>query len=87
MKRSIEISGSTCLLYPPPGYVYPVTGDYTGDYTGWRASILPQIEQSNLYSQIDWNYMHADLRDVVGYRNQQEVTNANLRTLAYGNAI
>ena len=83
MKRSIEISGSTCLLYPPPGYAYPVTGDYTG----WRASILPQIEQSNLYSQIDWNYMHADLRDVVGYRNQQEVTNANLRTLAYGNAI
>lgn len=73
-KRSIEISGSACLLYPPPGYAYPVTGDYTG----WRASILPQIEQSNLFSQIHWNYIHADLRDISRYTNPLEIANANL---------
>ena len=49
-KRTVEVSGTTCYLYPPPGYVY----SKEANYMGWRVSILPQIEQSNAYSRLDF---------------------------------
>ncbi|MCA9050914.1 MAG: DUF1559 domain-containing protein [Planctomycetaceae bacterium] len=73
-KRSIRQGSSTCFLYPPPGYGYPVTGDYPG----WRVSILPQLDQAPLYNQFDHNFMLASLPDEPMYVHPEEVHNAKL---------
>lgn len=73
-KKSIEVSGQSCLLYPPPGYGYPVTGDYPG----WRVSILPQIEQSSIAESYNHDFIMADLRARSVYRHAEEIQNAEI---------
>ncbi len=50
-KRTVEVGGTNCYLYPPPGYVY----SKEANYMGWRVSILPQLEQGNTYSSLDFS--------------------------------
>ena len=41
----------------PPGYIsrFDATGNDTGPGWGWVSCLLPQLEQSNLYNQINFN--------------------------------
>lgn len=73
-KKSVMQQGAPCLLYPPPGYRYPVTGDYPG----WRLAILPNIEKTNLAQAYHSDYFMADMRDSSQYRHVEEIENGQI---------
>lgn len=58
----------THQVFPPTGITRSTSGPYPGNGFGWGAMILPQLEQTGIYSRLDFNTvntMSASNRDLM----------------------
>lgn len=70
-KNNLKQIGLALHNYHGQHAVFPFGSGRAGDYWSWSALILPQLEQQNLYNQIDFNYAAIELHTV---NNQAAVT-------------